>query len=83
MSHWLGVLDKNLSLSVKLGNFSHLNWKLCDIENRLVIAEGESGGGGMDWEFGISRCKLLYIGWITAMSYCVHKELYSISCDKP
>ena len=20
--------------------------------------------GGMDWEFGISRCKLLYIGWI-------------------
>ena len=21
-------------------------------------------GGGMDWEFGISRCKLLYIGWI-------------------
>ena len=22
------------------------------------------GGGGMDWELGISRCKLLYIGWI-------------------
>ena len=22
------------------------------------------GGGGMDWEFGISRCKLLYIEWI-------------------
>ena len=21
-------------------------------------------GGGMEWEFGISRCKLLYIGWI-------------------
>ena len=21
-------------------------------------------GGGMDWEFGISRCKLLYTGWI-------------------
>ena len=21
-------------------------------------------GGGMDWEFGISRCKLLYIEWI-------------------
>ena len=30
---------------------------------------GRGGGGGrgrdgMDWEFGISRCKLLYIGWI-------------------
>ena len=22
------------------------------------------GGGGMDWEFGISRRKLLYIQWI-------------------
>ena len=22
------------------------------------------GRGGMDWEFGVSRCKLLYIGWI-------------------
>ena len=21
-------------------------------------------GGGMDWELGISRCKLVYIGWI-------------------
>ena len=21
-------------------------------------------GGGMDWEFGVSRCKLVYIEWI-------------------
>ena len=21
-------------------------------------------GGGMDWEFGINKCKLLYIEWI-------------------
>ena len=21
-------------------------------------------GGGMDWEFGVSRCKLLHIEWI-------------------
>ena len=30
---------------------------------RLLIAGGGGGvgvGGGMDWEFGISRCKLLY-----------------------
>ena len=33
-------------------------------ENRLVVAKGEGVGGGMDWEFGISRCKLLYIEWI-------------------
>ena len=66
VSHWLGVLDKSLHLSVKLGNFSHLNWKLCDTENGLVVAEGESGGGRLDWEFGISRYKLLYIGWINS-----------------
>ena len=26
--------------------------------------EGGELGGGMEWEFGISRCKLVYIGWI-------------------
>ena len=27
--------------------------------------QGEGGSqGGKDWEFGISRCKLLYIEWI-------------------
>ena len=24
----------------------------------------EEGGGGKDWEFGTSRCRLLYIGWV-------------------
>ena len=23
-------------------------------------------GGRMDWEFGVSRCKLLHIGWINS-----------------
>ena len=35
-----------------------------DIENRLVAAKGEGVGGGMEWEVGVSRSKLLYIGWI-------------------
>ena len=30
-------------------------------ENRFVVAKGEGGAGGMHWEFGISRCNLLYI----------------------
>ena len=25
---------------------------------------GEGDRGGMDWEFGISRCKLVYLEWI-------------------
>ena len=35
-----------------------------DIEDRRVVAKGVEGGRGMDWEFGISRCKLVYIEWI-------------------
>ena len=29
-----------------------------------MVAKGEENRGGMDWEFGVSRCKLLYIEWI-------------------
>ena len=28
------------------------------------INKGDGGGGGMEWEFGVSRCELSYIGWI-------------------
>ena len=35
-----------------------------DIENRFVVAKGQEGWGGKDWEFGISRCRLLHVGWI-------------------
>ena len=32
------------------------------LEDRLVVAKGEGGDrGGMEWGFGISRCKLLCI----------------------
>ena len=34
------------------------------MENRLVVAKGEGRVRGLDWEFGISRCKLLYAEWI-------------------
>ena len=34
------------------------------MENRLVLAKGEGFGRGLDWEFGVNRCKLLYRKWI-------------------
>ena len=45
------------------------NFKVCfffsrDIENSLMVAKGEENGRGLDWEFGISRCKLVYTEWI-------------------
>ena len=30
----------------------------------MVVAKEEGIGGGMEWEFGVSRRKLLYIEWI-------------------
>ena len=29
-----------------------------------MVVKREGGGGGKDREFGISRCKVVYIGWI-------------------
>ena len=29
-----------------------------------MAAKREGDGEGMEWEIGVSRCKLLYIGWI-------------------
>ena len=29
-----------------------------------MVAEGEGEGEGLDWEFGVSRCKVLHIEWI-------------------
>ena len=31
-------------------------------------------GGGMDWEFGTGRCKLVYTEYINTRSYCVSQE---------
>ena len=38
--------------------------RLTDIEGRLVVANRRRSGGGKDWEFEISRGKLLYTEWI-------------------
>ena len=38
---------------------------------RLVVAQGERGESGLDWEFGISGYKLVYTEWINNRSYCV------------
>ena len=29
-----------------------------------MVAKWEGVEGGMEWKFGVSRCKLIYIGWI-------------------
>ena len=41
-----------------------------------MVAEGERGRGGKEWEFGISRGKLLYIGWISNKVLLYHTGNY-------
>ena len=50
-----------------------------DIENRLVVAKGKSGGSGKDREFGVSRCKLLHFEWINNKVLIYNTRLYPIS----
>ena len=33
---------------------------LIDMQNRCEWPRRKGGGGGMDWEFGVSRCKFTY-----------------------
>ena len=35
-----------------------------DIENILVVTKRKGDEKGKDWEFEVSGCKLLYVGWI-------------------
>ena len=45
-------------------NLSMKQTEIMDIENTPVVAKGEGFGGGMEWEAGVSRYKLLYLQWI-------------------
>ena len=45
-------------------NLSPNRNRLTDRENGLVVAQAWGWGGGSgDWEFGVSRCKLLHLEW--------------------
>ena len=48
-----------------------------------MVAKGEEVGRGMEWEVGVSRCKLLYIEWINnkvllcSTDNCIHYHIIS------
>ena len=56
-------LDVESKIGHKLTYLRNRN-KLMDIEKRLVVAK-EGEGVGWNWEFGVSRCKLLRLEWIS------------------
>ena len=44
-----------------------------------MVAKGEPGRVGMDWEFGISSSKVLHIEWINTKVYSTAQEtIFSI-----
>ena len=55
-----------------------------DQESKRVVLTDTGVGieGWLKWEFGISRCKLLYIGWVNS-KVLQFRKLCSLSCDKP
>ena len=50
--------------------------RLTDIWNRLWLTMGVGYGGRKGWEFGVSRCKLLYLGWINNKDLLYSKGNY-------
>ena len=67
------ILSHLISTRNKTGSYRST---LTDIENRLVVAKGERAGGGWrDWEFGVSKCRLLYVYMCSVDQPCL------ILCD--
>ena len=48
-----------ISLICGIQNMAQMN--LTETDNRLMAAKGEGGGSWMDWEFRVSKCKLLHL----------------------
>ena len=50
-------------------------------ENRLVVVKGKRG---MNWEFGVSKCKLLHLEWINnkAILYSIGNYIQSLQIRK-
>ena len=54
-----------------------------DIENRLMVAKGQEGASGLDWEFGVGRCKLLHLELISneVLLYSTENYIQSLGID--
>ena len=53
--------------------------RLTNTENKLVVAKGERGEG-VGWTFGVSRCKLLHLEWISkeVLLYSTENSIQSL-----
>ena len=61
------VTEQQLMLNLKYDTSEPCLWnrkRITDIENTMVVAKGEGVGGEMEWKFGVTISKALYIEWI-------------------
>ena len=67
---------------IKYGTKNNRN-RLTDIEKRFMVAKGELGRIGMDGEFGVSRCKLSHLEWISneVLLYNTGNYIQSLGID--
>ena len=42
-----------------------------------MVAKGEGAGGGVEWEVGVSRCKILYMEWVNNKVLLYSTENYN------
>ena len=70
--------DSTYVWNLKYGTCEHISKTDSDREQTC----GCKGQGGKDWEFRISRCKLIHRMDKQQGPTVYHGELYSISCDK-
>ena len=43
--------------------------------------QGGGGGSGIDWEFGVNRCKLLPLEWISNEILLYRNYIYSLTME--
>ena len=48
-----------------------------------MVAKGEEGGSAMDLDFGVSRCKLLHLEWVSddMLLYSTVNYIQSLGID--
>ena len=62
---------------------TQMNFSTKQKQMHRVVAKRDQGWGRVDGEFGVSRCKLLYIEWIYSkvLLYNTGTHAISISCE--
>ena len=82
---YLSMLSISYWFSFSVSGIGECSWKpvsqtkqkqITDMEIRLVFARGEGVNKGTEREFGVGRCKLLHLEWISRSSRCSSAETH-------